>query len=73
MNALTVRGSTDWLRSRHAQAATARRQADHYRRLAEIWDAQAAEFEADIAGVETSALHPAPPTRNPAEAKKDQP
>ncbi|WFS07759.1 hypothetical protein [Methylobacterium sp. 391_Methyba4] len=48
MTALSIRGSADWLRSRRAQAAQARRQAEHHRRLAEIWDAQAAEFEADV-------------------------
>ncbi len=53
MNALTTRGSDDWLRARRSQAAQARQQAEHHRRLAEIWDAQAAEFEADIAHVQT--------------------
>ncbi|PJI55622.1 hypothetical protein CTI14_03275 [Methylobacterium radiotolerans] len=62
MNALTTRGSDDWLRARRSQAAQARQQAGHHRRLAEIWDAQAAEFEADIAHVQAERVGFTPTT-----------
>lgn len=45
----------DWLRARRAQAAQARRQAEHHRRLAMAWDERAIVFESDIAAVQSAA------------------
>jgi thymidylate kinase len=52
MNARAADGVADWRRARRSQATQTRQQAEHHRRLAEIWDERAAEFEAEIAHVE---------------------
>ncbi len=56
MIALTTRGSADWTRARQSQAAQARRQAEYHRSQAEIWDARASDFEAEIAHAKADRL-----------------
>ena len=64
MIALTAEGSADYLRARRAQAEQARRQAEHFRRLAQVWDAQAGTFEAEVARMtQPSEPHPTPPAQ----------
>lgn len=48
--------AADYLRARRAQADQARRQAEHHRRLAQVWDEQAGMFEAEAARM--TAPHP---------------